>query len=73
MECVSLNKGSFAWKSLLQAHQVVDLGSGWKIGDGQSVRIREDKWLPKIPAARLVSPSATLPPEAKVRDRKSVV
>ena len=68
MECVSLNKGSFAWKSLLQAHQVIDLGLGWRIGDGQLVHIREDRWLPKIPAARLVSPSATLPPEAKVSE-----
>ena len=68
MECVSSNKGSFAWKSLLQACQVIDLGSGWRIGDGQLVRIREDKWLPKIPVARLVSRSATLPPEAKVSE-----
>ena len=68
MECVSSNKGSFAWKSLLQARQVIDLGSGWRIGDGQSVRIQDDRWLPKIPAARLVSPSATLPPDAKVSE-----
>ena len=68
MECVSSNKGSFAWKSLLQACQVIDLGSGWRIGDGQLVRIRKDKWLPKIPVARLVSRSAMLPPEAKVSE-----
>nr|POE84677.1 putative ribonuclease h protein [Quercus suber]POF15784.1 putative ribonuclease h protein [Quercus suber] len=68
MDCASSNKGSFTWKSLLQACQVIDLGSRWKIGDGQSIRIRDDRWLPKIPATRIVSPSAMIPPEAKVSE-----
>ena len=68
MDYVSSNKGSFGWKSLLQARHVIDLGSGWRIGNGQSVRIREDRWLPEIPTARIVSPSAMIPPEAKISE-----
>ncbi|XP_030923122.1 uncharacterized protein LOC115950008 [Quercus lobata] len=38
--------GSYAWQSILKARQVVDMGSYWRIGDGRSVLIRGDKWLP---------------------------
>ena len=49
-------KGSYAWKSILQAQKVVCLGSKWRIGDGKSVQIRGDKWLPDLHSSRVVSP-----------------
>ena len=68
MDCDSFNKGSYAWKSIIQARHVIDLGSCWRIGDGKSVCIREDKWLPKIPAARIISPTGSLPQTCKVSE-----
>ena len=62
MECASLNKGSYAWKSILQSHHVIDVGAVWRIGDGLSVQIREAKWIPSLPAARIISPPVVLPP-----------
>ena len=47
---------------------MIDLGSCWRIGDGKSVCIREDKWLPKIPAARIISPTGSLPQTCKVSE-----
>ena len=32
------------------------MGSIWRISAGKSVQIREDRWIPKIPAAKIVSP-----------------
>ena len=32
------------------------MGSKWRIGDGQSVMIRGDKWLPDLYSSRVVSP-----------------
>ena len=66
MECTNTNKGSYAWKSLLQARHIIDLGAGWRIGNGESTLIRADKWLPKHPPIRIDSPPMTLPPDSKV-------
>ena len=35
--------GSYAWKSILSARDVVRKGMVWQVGNGQSVSIREDK------------------------------
>lgn len=58
MVCDSSNKGSYAWKSLYQARHVIELGMVQRVGDGQSIKSRSDKWLPKIPCARIVSPAS---------------
>ena len=36
------------------------LGSRWRIGDGKSVLIRGDKWLPELHSSRVVSPQKNL-------------
>ena len=40
---------SFVWRSLLAARDVLRVGSMWKIGDGQSIKITSNKWLPHPP------------------------
>ena len=50
----------------MQARYVVDSGAGWRVGDGLSVAIRSDKWLPKIPPSLVISPSISLPVESRV-------
>ena len=37
---------SFAWKSILWARNLVKKRARWKVGDGQSIRIFQDAWLP---------------------------
>ena len=39
--------GSYAWKSILGARDVIRKGMVWQIGNGQSVHLKEDRWLPK--------------------------
>ena len=38
----------------------------WRIGDGQSVRVKEDKWLPKRDSSSIISPLPTILPETRV-------
>ena len=61
-------KGSFPWKSIIQAKHVMELGPVWRIGNGQSVKIRGDRWLPQTTAPKIVSPASVLPPGSKVCD-----
>ena len=55
MECECLNKGSYAWKSIIQAKHVIDLGRIWRVGNGESIQIRGDKWLPQVSGSRVFS------------------
>ena len=68
MECVLANKGSYAWKSLYQARHVIEMGSVWRVGDGKTIQIRKDRWLPKVLCPKIVSPILNLPQNARVSD-----
>ncbi|KAK2447871.1 putative mitochondrial protein [Trifolium repens] len=37
---------SYAWRSIQSATDVIKLGSRWRIGNGEQVKIKEDRWLP---------------------------
>ncbi|XP_030929772.1 uncharacterized protein LOC115955672 [Quercus lobata] len=67
-DCEVSTKGSYASKSIVQARHVMDLGSVWRIGDGKSVKIRGDRWLPQNTAPKIVSPISVLPPGSMVCD-----
>ena len=57
LEATNSANGSYAWKSILSARNVVWKGVVWWIGDGKLVCIKEDKWL-----SDQVYKSVTLPP-----------
>ena len=40
------SSGSFAWKSILWERHLIEKGARWRVGDGQSIRIFQDAWLP---------------------------
>ena len=56
LEATSHHKGSLAWKSILQAKHVIESGSIWRVGDGKSIKIRGDNWLPTQSCRRVISP-----------------
>ena len=58
--------GSYAWKSILSARDVIRKGMVWQTGNGQSVRIKEDKCLPVKPSGLTISPLPSAPPDAKL-------
>ena len=45
LEAKDSNLGSYAWKSILSARDVIRKGMVWRIGNGRNVQIKEDKWL----------------------------
>ena len=66
LEAKECTVGSYAWKSILSARDVVRKGMVWWVGNGQSVCIREDKWLPNQFYKIVMIPPHSLPPNAKV-------
>ena len=51
------NSESYAWKSILGVRDVIKKGMFWRIGNGQTARIKEDKWLSMKPSRVVLSPS----------------
>ena len=45
--------GSYAWQSILKSRKVISLGMRWKIGNGRSIDIYKDNWLPRKGSAKL--------------------
>lgn len=50
------NQPSYAWRSMFNIKDVIDLGSRWSIGNGQNVRIWKDDWLPNQTGFKVCSP-----------------
>ncbi|XP_023900707.1 uncharacterized mitochondrial protein AtMg00310-like [Quercus suber] len=48
--------GSYAWKSILNARDVIRKGMVWRVGTGERVRIKEDRWLPDKANGLVISP-----------------
>uniref|UniRef100_A0A7N2MUR5 Phosphate transporter n=1 Tax=Quercus lobata TaxID=97700 RepID=A0A7N2MUR5_QUELO len=46
MEAKHTKSGSYAWKSILKGGEVLKLGAKWRVGDGKSIKIWNDFWLP---------------------------
>ena len=60
------SKPSFAWRSIMATQDVVKARSRWQVGDGSSVQIWLDKWLPKQTTFQVISPSSTIPADSRV-------
>ena len=68
MECETLNKGSYAWRSIIKAKHVIDLGRVWRVGNGESIQIRGDRWLPQVSSAIVLYLVIGLALDARVCD-----
>ncbi|XP_075654807.1 uncharacterized protein LOC142624974 [Castanea sativa] len=51
-------KSSYAWKSILQAQEVIHKGAIWRIGNGEAINIWDHQWLPELGCSKIVSPRA---------------
>ncbi|XP_043717635.1 uncharacterized protein LOC122665544 [Telopea speciosissima] len=49
------NLPSWGWRSLLVGREVLLEGLIWRVGNGEKIRIWEDRWVPSLPNGRLQS------------------
>ena len=54
-------KPSFTWRSILSAQSVLHSGYRWQVGDGKSIGVWTDRWLPRPSTFRVLTPSTLLP------------
>lgn len=47
---------SHSWRSLIWGRRVLESGGIWRVGDGESIRIYKDSWLPNTYSSRILSP-----------------
>ena len=47
------SSGSYAWKSILKARQVISLGATWRVGDGKEISVFKDRWILRLVGGRL--------------------
>lgn len=47
--------GSYAWQSILKARSMIADGMMWRIGDGRSVHIYDENWIPGEIPNRIIS------------------
>ncbi|CAL1356041.1 unnamed protein product [Linum trigynum] len=59
---------SYVWRSLMSAQEFLVEGMCWRIGNGATVRIWGDRWVPSAPGFIVQSSPTGLPVDAVVRD-----
>ena len=60
------SKHSHAWRGIFSALPVVQAGCWWQVGNGTSICIWTDRWLPRPSTFQVISPPASLPLDSKI-------
>jgi hypothetical protein len=59
---------SYVWRSIWNAKSLLMEGMMWKVGNGRSIKIWGDKWLPSPTTYAIQSPVQVLDPEARISE-----
>lgn len=59
---------SYAWKSILSAREIVEIGGLWRVGDGKTIRIGRENWVPDMKVSNHRTASCTLENDVFVSD-----
>jgi ribonuclease HI len=59
---------SYAWRSIYNAKHLLTKGLVWRVGDGTSIKIWNDRWLPTLGSHKVQSPVQVLSADARVCD-----
>ena len=62
------NNPSYAWRSIIAAQYLVQQGTRWSVGNGKSIHVWGDKWLPTSSTYKVVSPRQFLHANTRVSE-----
>ena len=60
------SSGLYAWQSILKARLVIEASFMWKVGDGSTIRVYWDKWIPRNSPSKISSPQKIAPGDVRV-------
>ena len=55
-EAKATKSSSFLWKSLVWGRELIEKVSRWRVGNGRSIRIYRDRWIPRLFTFKIYSP-----------------
>ena len=50
------NRPSYAWKSIHKSLEMIKQGTRWRLRNGKTIHIWDDKWLPTPTTYKVISP-----------------
>ncbi|XP_023879247.1 uncharacterized mitochondrial protein AtMg00310-like [Quercus suber] len=56
LEAVESPNNSYVWKSMLAAPLILKSSHCWRVGNGCSIQVQGDKWIPNFPSHRILHP-----------------
>ena len=56
MEAKEGQGGSYAWRSILIGREVIQKKAKWRVGNGESIKLWGDRWLPSLSHTSLQGP-----------------
>lgn len=71
MDILHANLGynvSYAWRSIHKSIWIIQKGGCWRIGNGQTIKIWEDHWIPSHNGYKIISPNRGNPDIQVVKD-----
>ncbi|XP_075640347.1 uncharacterized protein LOC142612108 [Castanea sativa] len=68
LEARDVPNSSYAWKSLIAAQPILKKGCCWSMGDGSSILVWQDKWIPNFPTNMILHMSSEVDKELRVSD-----
>lgn len=57
LDAVESPNCSYVWRSIMAALPILKAGCCWRVGDGASIKILVDKWIPQHPTNRVLYPA----------------
>ena len=58
LEAVVSPNCSFVWRSIMATLPILKKGCCWRVGDGYSIRVHEDRWIPNHPTNTVLYPAS---------------
>ncbi|KAF7824156.1 reverse transcriptase [Senna tora] len=68
LDAVKGHKASWAWSSILEGRRLLVEGLWWKVGNGASIVVWRDKWIPGLKGGKLSSPCPEELADLRVED-----
>ena len=56
LEATDEPNSSYVWKSLIAAQPILKKGCCWWVGDGSTIRVTQDRWIPNYPTNKVLHP-----------------